>query len=74
MFIPMRNFGKFGVVTNIDNDEDSLPVGTWGDALNMRFSGIELEKMLEPTKEMDFGVLGYSCSAFIDALREANPK
>ncbi|MGB2336184.1 MAG: hypothetical protein ACPH5V_02650 [Alcanivorax sp.] len=52
MFIPIRGFGKHGVIH--DTKAASLPIGTWKDALNMRFSGRAMEKMLEPSKEMNF--------------------
>lgn len=47
MFVPLGNFGKYGVVSDTLNS--ALPIGTWTDARNMRFSGIQMEKMLEPT-------------------------
>lgn len=47
MFIPLPNFGRYGVVADTLNS--ALPIGTWTDAKNMRFSGIQMEKMLEPT-------------------------
>lgn len=47
--IPLDNFGKFGVVADTLNA--ALPIGTWTDAKNMRFSGLQMEKMLEPLAE-----------------------
>ena len=44
-FVPMRNFGVAGVIQ--DTPSESLPVGTWSDALNVRFTGGQIEKMLE---------------------------
>ena len=49
MFIPLRDFGKYGVIH--DTMDDALPVGVWSDARNVRFSGLEIEKMLEPEIE-----------------------
>ena len=49
MFIPLRDFGTYGVIT--DRQDESLPVGAWTDARNMRFSDGEVEKMLEPIVE-----------------------
>lgn len=49
MFIPLRNFGKYGVIH--DTMDDALPVGVWSNARNVRFSGLEMEKMYEPTIE-----------------------
>ena len=46
MLVPLNNFGKFGVVADTMNQ--ALPIGTFTDARNMRFSGMEVEKMLEP--------------------------
>ena len=47
MFVKLENFGRFGVVSDTMNS--ALPVGTWTDARNIRFSGVMMEKMLEPT-------------------------
>ena len=52
MFIPLRGFGKYGVVH--DTVDEALPIGTWSDALNMRFTGIEMQKVLEPILEANF--------------------
>ncbi len=52
MFVPLRNFGRYGVVADTLNQ--SLPVGTWTDARNMRFAGPQMEKMREPVKVMNF--------------------
>jgi hypothetical protein len=49
-FVPLRNFGKYGVVA--DSQNQALPIGTWRDARNIRFVGPSFEKMLEPTLEM----------------------
>ena len=62
MFVPLPNFGKFGVVSDTLNS--ALPIGTWTDANNMRFSGIQMEKMLESTQnsallDADGVVVGY---------------
>jgi hypothetical protein len=57
--IPLDNFGKFGVVADTLNA--ALPIGTWTDAKNMRFSGLQMEKMLEPLVEKSLsgeGALG----------------
>lgn len=57
--IPLDNFGKFGVVADTLNV--ALPIGTWSDAKNMRFSGLQMEKMLEPLVEKSLsgeGALG----------------
>ena len=48
--IPLRNFGTHGVVH--DSQDQAMPVGTWSDARNIRFTGLSFEKMLEPTLEM----------------------
>lgn len=75
-FIPLRNFGKYGVVHDTQNS--ALPIGTWSDALNMRFSGIEMEKMLEPTLFASFAVdepagPGYACDALDDSILALEP-
>lgn len=44
-FIPMRGFGASGVIQ--DTPSESLPIGTWSDALNVRFNGGHISKMLE---------------------------
>lgn len=44
-FIPMRNFGGPGVIQ--DTPSEALPIGTWSDALNVRFVGGHITKMLE---------------------------
>ena len=46
MRIPLKDFGKYGVVNDTLNA--SLPVGTWTDARNVRFTGQQIEKLLEP--------------------------
>ena len=46
-FVPFKGFGKYGVVH--DSPDGSLPLGVWTNARNIRFSGIQMEKMLEPT-------------------------
>jgi hypothetical protein len=46
-FVPLQNFGKFGVIADTLNSV--LPVGSWTDARNIRFSGAQMEKMLEPS-------------------------
>ena len=51
-WLPLRNFGRLGVIH--DTMAESLPVGAWTDARNVRFSGVEMEKMLEPTIEVAF--------------------
>ena len=57
MFIPFRNFGKYGVIH--DTMDDALPVGVWSNARNVRFSGIEMEKMYEPAVEVSLtGITG----------------
>lgn len=50
-FIPLRNFGGPGVVQ--DTPSESLPIGTWSDALNVRFTGGQIEKMLESAPVFD---------------------
>ena len=45
-FVPFKDFGKFGVVH--DSPDQALPLGVWTNARNIRFSGIHMEKMLEP--------------------------
>ena len=45
-FVPFNGFGKFGVVH--DSPDQALPLGVWTNARNIRFSGIHMEKMLEP--------------------------
>ena len=54
-FIPMRNFGGPGVIQ--DTPSEALPIGTWSDALNVRFVGGHITKMLEeldiPTKLLE---------------------
>jgi len=69
MFVPLRKFGQFGVIS--DSMGESLPIGTWSDALNIRFTGIELQKMLEPVLEAELVALGYDCDAFKDGLISA---
>ncbi len=57
MFIPLRDFGKFGV--NHDTMDNFLPTGVWSNARNIRFTGLEMEKMLEPSVEQPLsGILG----------------
>ena len=51
-WLPLRNFGRLGVIH--DTMAEALPVGAWTDARNVRFSGVEMEKMLEPTLEVAF--------------------
>lgn len=45
MMLPLRNFGQFGVIQ--DTVAQALPVGAWSDARNVRFTGVEMQKMLE---------------------------
>ena len=45
-FVPFKGFGKYGVVH--DSPDQALPLGFWTNARNIRFSGIQMEKMLEP--------------------------
>lgn len=52
MFRPVRNFGKYGVIQ--DTVGEALPIGAWTDARNVRFSGLELEKMLDPALDVAF--------------------
>lgn len=54
MFIPLRGLGKLGVVP--DSQGQAMPVGAWKDALNVRFSGLSMEKMLEPSLEVDLTI------------------
>jgi len=46
-FVPFKGFGKYGVIS--DSPDQALPFGVWSNARNIRFSGIQMEKMLEPT-------------------------
>lgn len=48
--IPLRGLGSLGVVA--DSQGQALPIGAWDDARNIRFSGLSIEKMYEPTLEM----------------------
>lgn len=43
--LPMRSWGASGVIQ--DSPSNSLQMGTWSDALNVRFAGGWFEKMLE---------------------------
>ena len=49
---PLRNFGKLGVIS--DSMNSALPIGTWTDARNIRFAGLEMQKMLEPSLLVEF--------------------
>jgi hypothetical protein len=62
----MRNFGKHGVVA--DTVGEALPIGVWSDARNIRFSGVEMEKMYEPTEvvELPDGEVGLHLQGFSD--------
>lgn len=46
MFVPMRNYGKFGFIS--DTPASMLPVGAWNFARNVRFKGNYIERCLEP--------------------------
>jgi hypothetical protein len=46
MFVRIPGFGSAGVIH--DTVGEALSSGAWTDALNMRFTGVELQKMLEP--------------------------
>lgn len=50
MFVRLSEFGRWGVVS--DTVGQALPVGAFDDALNMRFTGAEMQKMLEPTLDI----------------------
>lgn len=43
--IPLRNFGELGVIQ--DTPSESLRINAWSDALNVRFTGGQIEKVLE---------------------------
>lgn len=43
--IPLRDFGTLGVIQ--DTPSESLPINAWSDALNVRFNGGHIEKVLE---------------------------
>lgn len=45
--ISLDNFGQFGVIQ--DTAAESLPINAFTDALNVRFTGFQVEKVLEPT-------------------------
>ena len=47
MFVRLQNLGQIGVIH--DTVGEALPAGAFTDALNMRFTGIEMQKMLEPS-------------------------
>lgn len=55
--IPLRNFGKYGVIAEKDTQQEALPIGTWSNARNIRFSGASFEKMLEPRLQIARDVL-----------------
>lgn len=44
--INLDNFGQFGVIQ--DTAAESLPINAFTDALNVRFTGFQVEKILEP--------------------------
>ena len=44
--INLDNFGQYGVIQ--DTAAESLPINAFTDALNVRFTGFQIEKMLEP--------------------------
>lgn len=44
-FIPLRGYGAAGVIQ--DTPSETLPQGTWSDALNVRFNGGHISKMKE---------------------------
>jgi len=46
MFVPMRNYGKFGFID--DTPASMLPIGAWNQVRNVRFKGNYIEKCLEP--------------------------
>lgn len=46
MFVPMRNYGKFGFVS--DTPASMLPIGAWSMVRNVRFTGNYIERRLEP--------------------------
>ena len=64
--IPLRGLGKLGVIA--DSQSQALPIGAWGDARNIRFSGLSFEKMLEPELEMAVATDGleYACDALME--------
>ena len=43
----LPDFGRLGVVA--DSIGSALPVGAWSDARNIRFTGLEMQKALEPS-------------------------
>ena len=50
MFIRLPNFGSLGVVS--DTVGEALPIGAFTNAHNMRFTGVEMRKMLEPVLDI----------------------
>lgn len=44
--INLDNFGQYGVIQ--DTAAESLPINAFTDALNVRFTGFQIEKILEP--------------------------
>lgn len=44
-YIPTREYGRYGVIQ--DTPSETLKLGSWSDALNVRFTGGHIEKMLE---------------------------
>lgn len=51
--IPLREFGKYGVIHDTQNQ--ALPFACWSNALNVRFTGVSLEKMLDPVQQQAWG-------------------
>lgn len=45
--INLDNFGQYGVIQ--DTAAESLPINAFTDALNVRFTGFQIEKILEPS-------------------------
>jgi len=49
--VPIRNYGQLGVIQ--DTPSESLPINAWSDALNVRFTGGQIEKVLESAPVVD---------------------
>jgi hypothetical protein len=48
MFVPMRQYGKYGFVS--DSPASTLPIGAWSGARNVKFRGGYIERVYEPTR------------------------
>jgi hypothetical protein len=56
MRVRLPSFGSIGVIQ--DTVGQALPIGAFSDARNMRFAGVEMQKMLEPTLELGTAIKG----------------